>query len=64
MGSEELGFDFPSSSLSIPPTRSVTIDDTATSTSYSNVGSRDRDQRARPQFITEGGGTLEDDLRL
>lgn len=49
-------------SLTIPVLGSLTIKLAAGGTLDSNVSSGDREERTGPFFVTEGGGTLEDDL--
>lgn len=48
--------------LSVPPSGTASVNDISSCSRNSNVGSRDRDQRSRPLFVSESGGSGEDNL--
>lgn len=63
VGVEELGLGLASvGALAVPPLGAVAIDDMARGAGDSDVSSGDGDQGAFPLLVSEGSGTLEDDL--
>jgi hypothetical protein len=63
VGIEELGLGLATiGALSVPPTGTVGVDESAIGSLDGDVGSRDFDERAAPLFVTERSGAFEDDL--
>lgn len=50
------------SSLSVPPLRSIAVQNMAAVARYNNVLARDREERTRPLLIFPSGFSLENDL--
>ena len=48
-------------SLAIPPLSTICVNDMASGANDFDVGSRNRDERALPLLVAEGGGALEGD---
>jgi len=62
VGVEELGLGLATvGALGVPPAGSIAIE-SGTSAIDGDVVARDGDERALPLLVTEGGGTLEDDV--
>lgn len=63
VGVEELGLGLASvGALAVPPLGAIAINDVARGAGDSDVSSGDRDQWSLPLLVSEGSGTLEDDL--
>lgn len=63
VGIEEFGLgDTTVAALTVPPTRTISIEVGAGGSSHGDIGTGDRDERTGPLLVTEGSFTLEDDL--
>jgi len=63
VGVEELGLGLAAvAALAVPPASTITVEDTAGSTSNGDRSTGDADEGAFPLLVAKGGGTLEDDV--